>query len=160
MSGPIGRRRVVYDCNMFVQAAAFDAGPAGACFRLIEKGSVELFVSKPILAEVRRVLGYTDVLRISPSLTTERIAAFVQRITFRATLVRRVPHILDYPRDPDDEPYIDLAAAVAADYLVTRDKDLLSLMTGHSSICREFRQKTRPLAVVDPVAFLEEVAIG
>jgi putative PIN family toxin of toxin-antitoxin system len=123
----------------------------------MEKGSVELFVSKPILAEVRRVLGYEEVLRISPSLTSERIAAFLQRVTFRATLIRRVPHILDYPRDPDDEPYIDLAAAVDADYLVTRDKDLLSLMTGHSIACREFRQKTRPLAVVEPVAFLAEV---
>ncbi len=46
MSGPIGRLRVVYDCNIFVQAAAFDVGPAGACFRLMEKGSVELFISR------------------------------------------------------------------------------------------------------------------
>ena len=75
-------------------------------------------------------------------------------MTFRATLVRRVRHVMDYARDPKDEPYIDLAAAARADYLVTRDKDLLSLMTAHSAAAKLFRQKTRPLAVLDPVAFL------
>ena len=31
-------------------------------------------------------------------------------------------------RDPDDEPYLNLAIAVSADYLVTRDNDMLDLM--------------------------------
>jgi putative PIN family toxin of toxin-antitoxin system len=157
MSLPPDRPRAVFDCNTFIQAAAFDTGPAGACLRLVESGIVELFVSKPMLAELRRVLGYEEVLAISPNLTPERVAGFLKRVTFRATLVRRVRHLIDYPRDPDDEPYIDLAAAIRADYLVTRDKDLLSLMTGHSSVCKEFRQKTRPLAVVNPVDFLAAI---
>ena len=154
ISDPPSRQRVVFDCNTFIQAAAFETGPAGACLQLVESGAVELFVSRPTLAELRRVLGYEEVLSISPNLTPERIAGFLQRVTFRAKLIRRVPHILDYPRDPDDEPYIDLAAAASADYLVTRDKDLLSLMAGHSAVCKEFRQKTRPLAVVAPLQFL------
>ena len=41
---------------------------------------------------------------------------------------------------------------------MSRDKDLLSLMTGHATVCKEFRQKTRPLKVVDPVGFLEALA--
>lgn len=72
-------------------------------------------------------------------------------------LVRRVRHVLDYPRAVQGEPYIDLAATVKADYLVSRDQDLLSLMTGHSAVCKQFRQKTHPLKVLDPVAFLEAV---
>jgi predicted nucleic acid-binding protein len=63
----------------------------------------------------------------------------------------------DYPRDPDDEIYLDLAAAVRADYLVTRDKDLLSLMGGHSLFCKQFRRATHPLKVLDPVAFLKAI---
>ena len=100
MKRPLGRPRVVFDCNLFVQATAFSNSPAAACFRLVERGAVELFVSKPVLNEVRRVLGYKEVLEISPSLTEERIAAFLKRIIFRATLIRQVPHILDYPRGP------------------------------------------------------------
>ena len=64
---------------------------------------------------------------------------------------------MDYPRDPADEPYIDLAVAAAADYLVTRDRDLLSLTNGHSTACKEFRRKTRPLRVLDPVQFLRVI---
>ncbi|HXE53151.1 MAG TPA: hypothetical protein VN541_09055 [Tepidisphaeraceae bacterium] len=73
---------------------------------------------------------------------------------FKATLVRRVRHVLDYPRAVQDEPYVDLAATVRADYLVTRDQDLLSLMTGHTTVCKQFRQKTHPLRIVDLVSFL------
>lgn len=156
----VGRPRVVFDCNTFIQAIAFDDGPAAACVRSVEAGAVELLVSRATLAELRRVLRYEEVLAISPNMTPTRIGAFLQRITFRATLVRRVPHAMDYPRDPNDEPYIDLAAAAKADLLVTRDRDLLSLMTGHSAACKLFRQKTRPLRVLDPVAFLDEIRRG
>jgi len=120
---------------------------------VVESGRVELFLSRPILAELRRVLRYNEVLAISPNMTSERIGAFSQRLEFRATLVRRIRHTMDYPRDPKDEPYIDLAATAKADYLVSRDKDLLVLMTGHSAECKRFRQITRPLRVVTPWIF-------
>jgi predicted nucleic acid-binding protein len=78
----------------------------------------------------------------------------MERVRFRATLVRKnIRHLLDYPRDPDDERYIDLAASVKADYLVTRDTDLLDLMTGHTVLCKQFRQRTHPLRIVDPIHF-------
>jgi uncharacterized protein len=154
--GP-GRPRVVFDCNTLVQAAAFGSCPAAECLRLVESGAFELLVSKATFAELRRVLAFDEVRLISPALTEERSAAFVQRLAFRATLVRRVRHAFDYPRDPKDEPYIDLAATAKADYLVSWDKDLLSLMSGHSAICKRFRQKTHPLQVVDPVAFLSAI---
>jgi putative PIN family toxin of toxin-antitoxin system len=147
----------VFNCNTLIQAIAFDDGPAAKCVVLVESDKIELFVSKPTLAELRRVLAYDEVLAISPNMTPLRIEAFLERLTFRATLVRQVRHVMDYPRDPTDEPYIDLAVAANADFLVSRDKDLLALMTGHSTICRDFRRKTRPLRVVDPVTFVKSV---
>ncbi len=48
--------RVVYDCMVFVQALANDAGPAAACFALAREGRVELCLSRAVLAEVRDVL--------------------------------------------------------------------------------------------------------
>jgi predicted nucleic acid-binding protein len=90
-------------------------------------------------------------------MTSERIGAFFQRLSFRATLIRRVLHTINYPRDPKDEPYLDLAIAAHANYLVSRDKDLLALATGHSEFCKQFRQRTHPLRVVNPVIFLKAV---
>lgn len=157
MSRLPGRLRVVFDCNTYLQAIAFDDGPAAAAFRLAESGECEVFVSKATLAELRPVLAYEDVLAISPNMTPLRIAAFLERLRYRVSLRRRVRRFFHFARDPLDEPYLDLAAAAKADYLVTRDKDLLSLMTGHSPICRQFRQATHPLRVLDPVAFLAAV---
>lgn len=84
----------------------------------------------------------------------EYIDAFIKRLTFRGILLRNVPHVIDYPRARQDEPYVGLAVASKAEFLVSRDKDLLSLMTGHSAICKRFRQVTHPLRVVNPVEFL------
>jgi putative PIN family toxin of toxin-antitoxin system len=152
-----GRPRVVFDCNTYIQAVAFAEGPAARCLTLAEAGEFELLVSKATLAELRRVLTYKDVQAISKNLTDIRIAAFLQRLTFRATFIRRIGHVMNYPRDPRDEPYIDLAATAHADYLVTSDKDLLSLMTGYSAICKTFRRRTHPLRVLDPIAFLKAI---
>ena len=62
--------------------------------------------------------------------------------------------VCDCPRDPGDEPYIDLAAAVQADYLVTRDNDLLSLATDHTTEAKQFRQRFPFLRIVSPGEFL------
>jgi predicted nucleic acid-binding protein len=58
-------------------------------------------------------------------------------------------------RDPDDEPYINLAVEARADYLVIRDKDLLDLMTAYAPEAKEFRQKFRFLRVIEPPEFLK-----
>lgn len=60
-------------------------------------------------------------------------------------------------RDVDDEEYINLAVEAEALYVVTRDKDLLYLMTGYDVESKEFRQKTRPLKFVEPLEFLKIV---
>jgi putative PIN family toxin of toxin-antitoxin system len=122
-----------------------------------ESGRVDLFVSRATLAELRRVLKYDRILAISPNMTPHRVGAFLQRLTFRATLVRRLRHVMDYPRDPNDQAHIDLVVTVKAHYLVTSDRDLLDLMTGHTPLCKHFRRITRPLRVVDPITFLRTI---
>lgn len=156
MSG--GRPGAVFDCNVLLQAALSEGGPAAECLRQVDANRITLYVSRPTITELRAVLDYPALRAKNLDLTDSEVLRFIEGVLFKAVLVRRVRHVLDYPRARQDEPYIDLAATVKADYLVSRDKDLLSLMTGHSAVCKEFRQKTRPLKVVDPVAFLEAIA--
>jgi predicted nucleic acid-binding protein len=49
--------RVVFDCMIFLQATSRAAGPAAACLRLLDLGSITLFVSNYILREVGWVAG-------------------------------------------------------------------------------------------------------
>ena len=65
-------------------------------------------------------------------------------------MVPNVPSLCSLPRDPDDEPYINLAIAVDADYLVTWDKDLLDLMQDAG-----FRAQYPRLTILNPVALLQ-----
>lgn len=52
---------------------------------------------------------------------------------------------------------MNLAIAAEADYLVTRDRDLLDLMIGHSAECKEFRQRFRKIKIIKPKDFMRAI---
>jgi putative PIN family toxin of toxin-antitoxin system len=122
---------------------------------LAESGRVRLVVSRAVLTEVKDVLNRSEIRSHFPDLSDEIVGAFLKRLQKLSVLVRRVPKKFSYPRDEDDEPYINLAVAAGADYIVSRDRDLLDLMTGHGDECKEFRRRFRPLRVVEPAEFLK-----
>ena len=70
-------------------------------------------------------------------------------------MVAEVPTLVNLERDPKDEPYINLAVKSGAKYLVTWDKDLLSLM-GDQPDAIDFKSRFPHLRIPTPVAFLRE----
>lgn len=64
-----------------------------------------------------------------------------------------VPKAVVLERDPKDEPYLNLAIAAKAHYLVSRDRDLLDLMSDEN-----FRERNPDLLILDPAAFIQEIA--
>lgn len=148
------RPGVVFDCNVLLQAAARERSVAAKCLNLAESGHVQLFVSREVLAEVEDVLNRPEIRAHFPDLSDEIVGAFLKRLQKLSVLVRSIPKKFSYPRDEDDEPYINLAVAAGADFIVSRDRDLLDLMTGHADECKEFRQRFRPLKVIEPVELL------
>ena len=144
--------RAVFDCMLFLQAATHEAGPAFACFQLVDEGRLTLCLSPAILAEVRDVLGRPKIRRKFPHLTGERVEEFLARAAAQGVVLDEVPEAFRYARDPDDEPYLNLALAAHAQYLVSRDKDLLDLMADSA-----FRGQYPGLSVVDPAALLRKL---
>ena len=67
--------------------------------------------------------------------------AFVGDLASKAVFLADVPAIFSYPRDPKDEPYLNLALASGAGYLITWDKDLLDLMNETSLEGKALRQR-------------------
>ena len=149
--------RAVFDCNVFLQAVSREKSVAAKCLRLVEKGFVRLYLSEEILAEVEDVLNRPEIRRHFQTLTDEIVEAFLVRLRNNAELVRFIPNKFSYSRDPDDESYINLAVEAEAAFLVSRDKDLLDLMTAFTSDAKEFRQRFRFLQVIEPLAFLNEI---
>ena len=145
--------RVVFDCMVFLQAAARTTGPAAACWQLAKAGGVELCVSAVSNAEVKDVLTRTRTQRKFPTLTPSTVEAFVSEVSSHATQITEVPGDFSLPRDPKDAPYVNLAIAANAPYLVSRDKDLLDLMQDET-----FRGQFPNLIILDPVSFLRAMA--
>ncbi len=146
---------VVFDCMIFLQGLIKEANPAVARLELFEKDAVNLFVSDEILIEISDVLTRPKLQARYPLLTRERADKLIENLRKKASVIENVPRKFAYARDPKDEPYINLAIAAGADYIVSRDKDLLDLMTGHTKECKEFRQRFRPLRVIEPQEFLK-----
>lgn len=148
---------VVFDCNILLQAIAHKTGPAAACLRLVEEGFLRLYLSEDILTEVAEVLRRPRIRERYPELTSEIVEDFLKALRNTAEITSDVPKRFSYPRDADDEPYLNLAIETEAKYLVSRDKDLLDLMTGPDDECKEFRQRFRSLTVIGPIEFLKVV---
>jgi putative PIN family toxin of toxin-antitoxin system len=123
----------------------------------VEKGGLRLFVSPEVLSEVQDVLNRPEIRTYFPDLSDEIVGAFLERLGRVAEHVRDVPNKFRYSRDQDDEVYINLAIAADAALIVSYDKDLLDLMKGHTTECKEFRQRFRPLRIVEPFELLKNI---
>lgn len=149
----------VFDCMIFLQGLVKETGVAVECLELVENNKIQLFISDKILAEIKDVLT-RPLLQIKFSLLTEeRVERLLEILRQKAILINDVPKVFSYSRDPKDEKYINLAVEARADYIVSRDKDLLDLMTGFTEEAKEFRQRFRPLKIVEPLEFLQTIKI-
>lgn len=150
--------RIVYDCNVLLVAAAKENSTAAACVWLARSGYVRLFLSRDVLQELGDVLNRPKIRAGFATLTDELVNSFLDQLQEVGEFVHPVPQKFKYSRDKDDEQYVNLAGAVNAHFLVSRDKDLLSLNTGHSDECKQFRQQFRPLKVIEPLDLLRQIA--
>ncbi|MFN7944877.1 MAG: putative toxin-antitoxin system toxin component, PIN family [Blastocatellia bacterium] len=124
----------------------------------MRSGYLRLFLSKGIIDEIADVLSRPKIRQAFVTLTDDLVDSFLERLQEAGEIVHSVPKKFTFTRDRDDEQYVNLAGAVNAHYLVSRDKDLLSLNTGHTEECKEFRQRFRPLKVIEPLDLLREAA--
>ncbi len=85
------------------------------------------------------------------------IEKYLEQLAKKSVFIRSVPKKFTLSRNSDDEPYINLAIESKADYIVTRDNDLLDLMTGFDDDSKEFRQRFKVLKVTEPIEFLKIV---
>ncbi len=149
--------KAVFDCNVFWQIFFSETGIGRKCWDLVTDEKVELIVSSEVLDEIRDVLTRPETQSRFAKATDDNVDIFIDEIIENATFVKSVAKKFEYPRDTKDEPYINLAVQEEAQYIVSRDKDLLDLMTGYDDESKAFRQRFRPLKVVDTLTFVRLV---
>jgi putative PIN family toxin of toxin-antitoxin system len=152
---------VVFDCNIYLQTMISPNGPSGRCVALASGGQFVLWTSSYISREVKRVAKRAEIVAKYPQLTPEQVESVLLTVGGSSRIRKRIRKSFHFDRDPDDAHYVDLAVATKAQWLVTRDRDLLDLMVGHSADAKQFRQVTRnQLKVVSPTDFLAVFDVG
>jgi putative PIN family toxin of toxin-antitoxin system len=147
-------RQAVFDAMVFLQAVASPSGPSGACFAHVRSGTLALITSPETVAELQGLLARPTIRKKFPHLSDQVAEELVTEVERISISIENVPRVLEYPRDPKDEPYINLAIATHADYLTSRDKDLLDLMND-----RDFTTRFPGLRVLDPASLLRELEL-
>jgi putative PIN family toxin of toxin-antitoxin system len=145
-------RTAVFDAMVFLQAVANPDGPSGACLAQVRSGQLILFTSPQIVTELRGLLDRPNIRKKFPNLTDELAERFVTEIELISISLDDVPNVFAHPRDPKDEPYINLAIRAGVEFLISRDHDLLDLMKDPV-----FTMRYPRIRVLDPASLLREI---
>jgi len=117
----------IADSTVLVSAFLRTEGVSAILLRQAAGGAFTLSLSHEILTETERVLLERDHLRKRYPYANEDVAAFCQTLQRAFPLLTDLPPLSGIVRDPNDDMVIATAQRAQAAYIVTRDKDLLSL---------------------------------
>lgn len=146
--------RAVFDCNVLFPSLVSPTGPARRLLASAASGDLILFVSAHVLDELADVAARPHLVK-KFGIDTTVVAELIEDIKTFATLVEIVPHVFDFPRDPKDAHYVDLAVAANAKLIVSRDKDLLSLADETTPEGKDFKARFPEIAILTPPALLQ-----
>lgn len=142
--GDRGAPRVVLDTNAVLSALVFATGHVSGLRGAWQQGLIRPLVSAPTVRELMRVLAYPK-FKLSEADRHELLADYLP-FTEGVTVPEPPPRVPPC-RDPHDLPFLHLAVAGRAGWLVTGDRDLLEL----AATSVRPRLKTR---IVTPQDFL------
>lgn len=140
----MSKPRAIFDANLYLNlllSRAPDDSAVGLTLRFATQSVFELLVPEDVIAELSNVVGRRP--HLAARVSQDSLDALFRQLQLFATplplLGREPPRI---SRDTNDDYLIALAVLNAADYVVTRDKDLLDL------------GEVAGVRLIDPVAFL------
>ena len=150
------KARIVLDTNNLISAIFFEKGNEARVLDEALAGRVRLLASLETLQEFQETLSRPK-FQLSPS----EVLAIFQLIVSTCEIVLAPQMAKVKCRDPDDQKFLDCAVAGRADFLVTGDRDLLTMRhVGRTKIVTavELARKLKdPLFRLKPVKFREKI---
>lgn len=132
---------VVLDTHVALDGLMFGQPTVAPLMKALRSGDLAWIATASMRQEFERILTHPRLARYEPQ--CERI--LTEFDTWTCLLPEPVPDPLLRCRDGDDQVFVDLALQHRAAWLLTRDRDLLSLAR---------RAARRGLRIVAPEAFL------
>lgn len=119
-------KSAVVDTSVLVSAFLFPHSIPGDVIAYAKQGLYALHLSPIIVEEIRRSL-MNERLRAAYGHDEAEADAWRRDLTDLGFMIKKLPTIKPVCRDPDDDHVIAAALAAKAAFIVTGDKDLLSL---------------------------------
>jgi putative PIN family toxin of toxin-antitoxin system len=137
--------KIVIDANVII-SAAFGGKPLEAVVRAMEDH--EVYLSEAIEGELRGVIS-----GLSKKISKDQMAFLEEKMRQLLSHARRVSVSIKVAlsRDAKDDHYLSLCKAARADFLITGDKDLLSVSE------ETLKKSGISCRIVTPQEFLENV---
>jgi putative PIN family toxin of toxin-antitoxin system len=117
---------IVLDTNVVVSAMLSPSSPPARIIHHLEAGEFSVAISKAMLAELRRALGYPKILKLV-KFPNEILDAFISHYESSATLVEPQFELHVTKEDLADNRVLECALAGGASFIVTDDRHLLDL---------------------------------
>jgi putative PIN family toxin of toxin-antitoxin system len=133
---------IVLDTNVIISALLSTKGSPSKIIDKWETNEFDIAISKPLLDELERALGYEKVKKYFKG-RQEIIKALIKRIKTVGILVNPGIELNIIEDDPNDNQILECALAANASYIISGDEHLLGLV--------EFRG----IMIISPAGFLK-----
>jgi len=153
-------QRAVYDVMVFFQWVTLPAEEPrrihGTLKALVNR-DIRLCMSKASLDEIRKVLSDEELRKDYPSLTTERVAAILDRALEYADWFENIPDLFSLSSHTKDDHLFNLAIESKARYLVTFESRILAMQEGQTADAKRLHELAPKLRILSPPAFVAEL---
>jgi uncharacterized protein len=119
--------KIIIDTNIHISALAFGGSIGSNLGLILSSNQIEVFTSEAIFRELESKLNSSKFEKISKGKISqpeinEYLLEYNQETNFIEPKIK-----VNICRDTDDNKFLELALEIQADYIITGDKDLLSI---------------------------------
>ena len=138
--------RLVLDANWFVSACISRSSRRTLYYKILKNPRLQVFYSAELMAEFEGVMARPKFARIVTPAQVKRFTRIVLNFV-RKTEIAAIPAIV---RDWNDNYLLGICEGCEADFLITGDKDLLTLETYQNTTILTMGQFVSILSVLKP----------
>jgi len=119
--------KIVLDTNTWISALIWGGKPA-TIIKAAEQGTINIFITEPLIEEINQVLKYPKIKKIYHPQTTHQqlIEQILKNTKFVETTTAKLEVIKEHPAD---NKIIECAVSAKADYIISGDKHILNIIT-------------------------------
>jgi len=135
--------KAVLDSGVLVSAFLTPKGVSAELLYLAYQEVFQIYLCDEIFKEIKRVLLEYPHIRKYYSYSNRQVTMFCEGLRAAVNLVTKLPSIKTIINDPNDDMVVACAVKAKANYIVTRDDDMLIL------------KKYKWIKIVPPEEFIE-----